>query len=395
MNAPLKGLKVVELARSLTGPWIGQTLADLGADVVKVESPRGDETRGWGPPFIEHEGERTAAYFHACNRGKRAVVADFGTEEGQALVKGLAAQADILIENFKVRGLERYGLDYHSVRKINPRLVYCSVTGFGQDGPYADRTAYEYTLEGLSGMMDVAGDPAGPPQKMGVAFGSIITGLYGVIAIQAALRQREATGHGQHIDLALLDCMTAVLTNQAMNYFATGATPSRTGNAHPNVAPYEVYSVSDGQVIIACGNDEQFVNLVNLLGKTDLAADPRFHRNEDRVVNRASLNEIIGPALAAWKRDDLIAALAAAGVSAGPIHTVAEAFADPQVVHRGIRIESDGVPGLRTPLTFSDASLALGRPAPRLGEHTEEVMAELGIERPEPEGEGDETEAES
>ncbi|MEF2073069.1 CaiB/BaiF CoA transferase family protein [Consotaella aegiceratis] len=379
MDAPLKGLKVVELARSLTGPWIGQTLADLGADVVKIESPKGDETRGWGPPFIEHNGERTASYFHVCNRGKRSVVTDFGTEEGQVLVRRLTEEADVLIENFRVRGLERYGLDYQSLKKLNPRLVYCSVTGFGQDGPYALRTAYEYAIEGMSGIMAVTGDTDGRPLKTGVAFGSITTALYAVIGIQAALQQREITGLGQHIDMALMDCMVASMCNQAMNYFVTGGSPARLGNVHPHIAPYEVYAVADGEIIIACGNDEQFGNLANLLGKPELPADDRFAHNEGRVANRLALNEIIGPPITTWRRDDLIAALADAGVSAGPINSVAEALEDPQIRHRGLRIDTDGIPGLRTPITFSANALQIGRPAPGLGEHTEEVLAELGL----------------
>jgi len=261
-EAALSGLRVVELARILAGPWIGQTLADLGADVIKVESPHGDDTRGWGPPFIDVGGESSAAYFHACNRGKRSITADFNTEEGRQLVQRLARRADVLIENFKVGGLAKYGLDYASLREINPRLVYCSVTGFGQTGPYATRAGYDFMVQGMGGIMDLTGEPDGAPQKIGVAFVDIFTGLYGVIAIQAALWQRERTGLGQHVDMALLDSITGVLANQAMNYLASDTAPRRLGNAHPNIAPYQVFPVADGYIIITAGNDGQFARLV-------------------------------------------------------------------------------------------------------------------------------------
>ncbi|WEZ81982.1 CaiB/BaiF CoA-transferase family protein [Rhizobium sp. 32-5/1] len=388
MDAPLKGLKVLELARILAGPWIGQTLADLGADVIKVESPAGDDTRIWGPPFIEGaDGEKLdAAYFHACNRGKRSVVLDFTTPEGQEAVRQLAVQSDVLLENFKVGGLEKYGLDYESLRKVNPRLVYCSVTGFGQDGPYAHRAGYDYIVQGMSGIMDLTGDPAGEPQKIGVAFADIFTGLYGVIAVQAALAQRERTGTGQHIDMALLDCMTGVLANQALNFLVSGKAPTRMGNAHPNIAPYQVFPTADGHLIVAVGNDRQFVKFCALLGRDDLAADPRYLTNASRVANRDSLTPALSAETGKHARDALLALLEAAGVPGGPINTVGDVFEDPQIVHRGMRIEvphtgaaAGTVPGVRTPLRFSDAGLALDRGAPRLGEHTDEVLAEIGM----------------
>ncbi len=388
METPLKGLKVLELARILAGPWIGQTLSDLGADVIKVESPAGDDTRIWGPPFIEGaDGENLdAAYFHACNRGKRSVVLDFTTEEGQEAVRRLAAQSDVLLENFKVGGLEKYGLDYESLRKINPRLVYCSVTGFGQDGPYAHRAGYDYIVQGMSGIMDLTGDPAGEPQKIGVAFADIFTGLYGVIAVQAALAQRERTGTGQHIDMALLDCMTGVLANQALNFLVSGKAPTRMGNAHPNIAPYQVFPASDGHLIVAVGNDRQFVKFCGLLGRDDLAADPRYATNAARVANRDSLTPALSAETDKHSRDALLALLEAAGVPGGPINTVGDVFEDPQIVHRGMRIDvphtgaaAGTIPGVRTPLRFSDADLALERGSPRLGEHTEEVLAEIGM----------------
>ena len=369
MDAPLRGIKVLELARILAGPWCGQTLADLGADVIKVESPEGDDTRRWGPPYIEREGEKTAAYFHAANRGKRSVVADFTTDEGRALVLDLARQADVLIENFKVGGLKKYGLDYESLKAVNPRLIYCSITGFGQDGPYAPRAGYDFMIQGMSGIMDLTGEPDREPQKIGVAFADIFTGVYSVVAIQAALIARERSGQGQHIDMALLDCMTGVLANQAMNFLASGNVPKRLGNAHPNISPYQTFAVADGHLIVACGNDSQFGRLAEILGLGDMASDERFKTNAARVANRHQLNDMMEAQTTLWQRDDLLAALEKAGVPAGPINSVADVFEDPQFIHRGMKITPDGVPGIRTPITFSDTPLSLDRPSPKLGEH--------------------------
>ncbi|MEX6508194.1 CaiB/BaiF CoA transferase family protein [Jiella sp. M17.18] len=368
-HAPHAGLKVLELARILAGPWIGQTLADLGADVIKVESPQGDDTRGWGPPFVERDGERTAAYFHACNRGKRSIVADFAKKEDRARVVALAAEADVLIENFKVGGLKKFGLDYESLSATNPRLVYCSVTGFGQDGPYAGRAGYDFMIQGMGGIMSLTGDPAGEPQKIGVAFADIFTGLYGTIAVQAALAERERTGRGAHVDMALYDCMAGVLANQALNYFATGVAPTRLGNAHPNIVPYQVFPASDGFLIVACGNDRQFSRLAEVLGLPDLANDTRYRTNEARVANRAVLVPLLEAATAGFSRDDLLARLEVLGVPAGPINTVGEVFADPQIVHRGMQISPGGMPGVRTPIVLSGEAVANARPAPKLGEH--------------------------
>ncbi|OCP15467.1 MULTISPECIES: CaiB/BaiF CoA-transferase family protein [unclassified Ensifer] len=388
MEAPLKGIRVLELARILAGPWIGQTLADLGADVVKVESPAGDDTRTWGPPFVAGEdGEKLdAAYFHACNRGKRSVVLDFTTEEGQEAVRRLVAESDVLLENFKVGGLEKYGLDYESLKKVNPRLIYCSVTGFGQDGPYAHRAGYDYIVQGMSGIMDLTGEPDREPQKIGVAFADIFTGLYGVIAVQAALAQRERTGKGQQIDMALLDCMTGVLANQALNFLVSGKAPRRLGNAHPNIAPYQVFPTADGHLIVAVGNDRQFVKFCNLLGRGDLATDERYLTNASRVQNRDSLTPALAAETARLERDTLLTLLEEAGVPGGPINTVADVFADPQIMHRQMQIDTphSGAaggtsPGVRTPIRFSDASLVLDRGVPRLGEHTAEVLAEIGM----------------
>ena len=368
-QAPHAGLKVLELARILAGPWIGQTLADLGADVIKVESPAGDDTRGWGPPFVERNGRRSAAYFHACNRGKRSVVADFSSEEGRALVRELAAQADVLIENFKVGGLKKYGLDYESLKALNPRLVYCSVTGFGQDGPYAGRAGYDFMIQGMGGIMSLTGSREGEPQKIGVAFADIFTGVYGTVAIQAALAARQRTGYGQFVNMALFDCMAGVLANQALNYFATGVAPTRLGNAHPNIVPYQVFGVADGHVVIACGNDRQFTRLCKVLGREELAADALYGTNEARVANRDVLVPLLSEAFSEWARDALLAALEEVGVPAGPINDVGQVFADPQILHRKMRIAPQGFDGVRTPIVFGDTPLSLERPAPALGEH--------------------------
>ena len=364
---PLGGLKVVELARILAGPWAGQVLADLGADVIKVEAPEGDDTRRWGPPFITHEGEQTAAYFHGTNRGKRSVVVDFRTPEGQAQVRGLVADADILIENFKVGGLAKYGLDFASLAPINPRLIYCSITGFGQTGPYAGRAGYDFIIQGMAGLMSVTGAPDGQPQKVGVAVTDVFTGVYAATAILAAVHQRSLTGRGQHIDMALMDVAAGIMANQAMNYLATGTAPRMMGNTHPNLAPYAVFDCADGWIIIAVGNDGQFQKLCLLLGLTGIAADPAFLTNADRVTNRQRLTDIVTLATKVRTRADLLAACEARGVPAGPINDLADVFADPQMQARGMRIDPGGVPGVRSPFVFSDADLALDRPAPKLG----------------------------
>ena len=374
---PLNGLKVVELARILAGPWAGQILADLGAEVIKVEAPEGDDTRRWGPPFITRDGEQTAAYFHSANRGKQSVICDFRTSEGQAFVRELVADADILIENFKVGGLAKYGLDYVSLRAVNPRLIYCSVTGFGQTGPYAHRAGYDYIIQGMSGLMSVTGEPDGQPQKVGVAVTDVFTGIYASTAILAALHQRTATGEGQHVDMALFDVATAIMANQAMNYLATGVSPQRMGNAHPNLVPYAVFPCSDGFVILATGNDSQYRKLCAILGLDDLAEDPRYLTNADRIANREELGALIADKTRAFTRADLLAACEGRGVPAGPINEMADVFADPQIVARGMQIAPDGVPGVRLPVTFSGADLALDRPSPKLGEHDAQVRAAL------------------
>ncbi len=367
--SPLKGIKVVELARILAGPWVGQTLADLGAEVIKVESPEGDDTRQWGPPWIDIDGERSAAYFHACNRGKSSLICDLKNDADLAALRELIIDADVLIENFKVGGLEQYALDAASIRAAHPGLIYCSITGFGQDGPYAKRAGYDFMIQGMSGAMDLTGEPDGEPQKMGVAFADIFTGLYSVIAIQSALLQRQTTGVGQHIDMSLFDCMTGVLANQSMNYLASGKVPTRMGNRHPNIAPYQTFAVSDGHLIIAVGNDQQFKRLCETLAKPELAIDARFSSNALRVEHRDALEETLGAAIALWARDDLLAALEKTVVPAGPINSVQDVFQDPQFIARGMQIEADGIPGVRTPIIFSDSSLDLARRSPKLGEN--------------------------
>ena len=374
MNTPLAGIKVVELARILAGPWAGQTLADLGADVIKVEAPEGDDTRRWGPPFIDRDGEKSAAYFHATNRGKRGITCDFRTPEGQETVRRLVADADVLIENFKVGGLTKYGLDYESLKKVNPRLIYCSITGFGQTGPYAHRAGYDFIIQGMAGLMSVTGEPEGQPQKVGVAVTDVFTGVYGATAILAALVQRGRTGEGQHIDMALLDVATSIMANQAMNFLVSGKPPTMMGNAHPNLAPYAVFDCADGWIILATGNDAQYQRLCAILGLDDMAKAPDFLTNADRIANRAEMTARITEATLRWAKADLLQACEDQGVPAGPINNLAEVFDDPQVQARGMKITPGGLPGVRSPMTFSGAELSLDRPAPKLGEHQDEVL---------------------
>jgi len=366
--APLAGLRVIELARVLAGPWAGQTLADLGAEVIKVEAPRGDDTRQWGPPFVTRDGDVSASYFHSTNRGKASVVIDFHDAAGKDRLLELLETADILIENFKVGNLAKYGLDYTSLQKRFPRLIYCSITGFGQTGPYASRAGYDFIIQGMSGLMSITGAPEGQPQKSGVAITDIFTGVYATTAILAAVHQRAQTGKGQHIDMSLLDVAVAVTSNQAMNYLTSGVAPGRMGNAHMNLTPYQVFDCADGHIIIATGNDSQYQRLCRLLGLEDMAQAPEFLRNADRIAHRDEMTRRLTAATLLRSRDDLLAACEASGVPAGPINDLAEVMADPQVRARGMQIELDGVPGIRTPIRFSDAELALDRPAPKLGE---------------------------
>ncbi|QKV20173.1 CaiB/BaiF CoA transferase family protein [Oricola thermophila] len=369
---PLAGLKVVELARILAGPWIGQTLADLGAEVIKVESRQGDDTRTWGPPFFTRPDgkggtEEVAAYFQAANRGKSSIVCDLTDPEDLERLKSLIDDADVLIENFKVGGLAKYGLDYESVARSNPGLIYASITGFGQTGPRASQPGYDFLIQGMSGIMDLTGEPDGEPQKVGVAWIDIFTGLYGVIGIQAALAERQRSGRGQQIDLSLLDSAIAVLANQAMNYLIGGRNPRRLGNAHPNIVPYQVFPALDGHLIIACGNDRQFHALCEVLDLDDLKEDPDFASNSRRVVNREALCARLSERTSKRNKQDMVAALGAVGVPCGSINSVEEALSDPQVKARELVVSPEGVPGLRTPLKFSRSRLALDRAAPVLG----------------------------
>ncbi|CCV14849.1 CaiB/BaiF CoA-transferase family protein [Mesorhizobium sp. STM 4661] len=382
---PLKGVRVIELARILAGPWAGQLLADLGADVIKVESPDGgDDTRKWGPPFVmSHDGENlSAAYYHACNRGKRSIAVDFSTPEGAETIRRLVATADVLIENFKLGGLRKYGLDHDNLRKINPRLIYCSITGFGQDGPYAPRAGYDFIIQGMAGMMSITGEAGREPQKAGVAISDIFTGLYSVIAIQAALRHAEKTGEGQHIDMALYDSQISALGNQNLNYLVSGKSPVQMGNAHMNIAPYEVLPVRDGHIILAVGNDGQFAKFCATVGLDELPANPDFATNPARVANRVKLRERMIDTLKAFDRDPLLAKLEAASVPASPINNIGQMFADPQTIARGMRLDLDDghgniLPSVRAPMVMSGTPLVYERPSPRLGEHTEEILAEL------------------
>lgn len=370
-ETPLEGLKVIELARILAGPWIGQTLADLGAEVIKVEAPEGDDTRRWGPPFFDRplpEGgtEQVATYFHAANRGKRSVCCDFSDPTDLAMLKEMIAEADVLIENFKVGGLKKYGLDYDSVAQINPRLIYTSVTGFGQTGPRAQQPGYDFLMQGMSGIMHLTGAADGEPQKVGVAWIDIFTGLYSVIGIQAALAERERSGLGQRIDMSLLDCGVGVLANQATSHLLGGAQPKRMGNAHPSIVPYQVFPCADGHFIIACGNDRQFRALCGALGLAALADDPRYATNPARVENRADICGRITDVTLQHSKATLIDMLEQAGVPVGPINTVEEALNEPQILARGLRIAPEGIQGLRTPITFSRSVLATERAAPPL-----------------------------
>jgi len=390
MTSALGHLRVLDLTRVLAGPWCTQLLADLGADVVKVERPgSGDDTRAWGPPYLkdEHGGDTTeAAYYLAANRGKRSVTVDIGKPEGQQIVRKLAAASDVLVENYKVGQLAKYGLDHARLAALNPRLIYCSITGFGQDGPYRDRAGYDFIIQAMGGFMSITGErddrPGGGPQKAGVAISDLMTGMYSAVAILAALAQRERSGRGQSIDMALFDTQIAMLANMNTNYLASGKAPGRAGNAHQNIVPYQVFHAADGDVVIAVGNDGQFAKFCAVAGRPDLAADPRYGKNADRVRNRAELV----PLLEAIVREQPAAfwaeRLEAAGVPCGPINSIAQALADPQAVARGLRIDlahprAGTVPLVGMPIRMSDSTAAYGRPPPLLGEHTDEVLRDL------------------
>ena len=374
MAAPLKGIKVVELARILAGPWAGQLLGDLGAEVIKVESKQGDDTRAWGPPFIERDNDVSAAYFHGCNRGKKSITVDLSTFKGQERIKKLVKESDILIENFKVGGLKKYGLDYESLKTKNKALIYCSITGFGQDGPYATRAGYDYIIQGMSGLMSITGEPGGPPLKTGVAVTDIFTGIYASTAILAALHQRKETGLGQHIDMSLLDSAVAILANQGMNYLSTGNSPGRMGNFHPNLSPYQVFECSDGHIIIATGNDQQYQRFCDILQCPELGKNPKFVSNAKRVENRHELDEVLSRKTRNWKKAKLLKRCEVTSIPAGPINSLDEVFSDKQIIHRGMKLSLDGIPSIRSPIRFSESELNLDKPSPKLGEHNSVIF---------------------
>jgi crotonobetainyl-CoA:carnitine CoA-transferase CaiB-like acyl-CoA transferase len=390
MPGPLAGLRVLELARILAGPWAGQILADLGADVIKVErAGAGDDTRGWGPPFVPAAdgGNLSAAYFHCANRGKRSIELDFASAEGQRVVKKLAARSDVLIENFKVGSLKKFGLDHASLGPQFPRLIYCSVTGFGQTGPSAPRAGYDLMAQGIGGIMGLTGNAAGEPMRAGIPVSDVFSGVYSVVGILAAVARREKTGRGGYVDTALVDSTVGVLAFQALNYLVSGEVPKRIGNTHPNIVPYQVFPVADGHIIIATGNDAQFVRLCGILGDPQLAGVPAYKDNKGRLAHRAELVGKLCALTARMQRDELLAKLEAAGLPAGPINDLEQVFTDPQVLHRGMRLELENPaaeggksPGIRTPIVLDGTPMASDRPAPRLGEHTAEILREIGEE---------------
>jgi len=388
MPKPLAGLRVLELARILAGPWAGQLLADLGADVIKVERKgTGDDTRGWGPPFVEGaDGKHLgSAYFHSANRGKRSIEADFEDEAGRRIVHKLIKRSDVLIENFKVGGLAKFGLDYKSLAPDNPRLIYCSVTGFGQDGPYASRAGYDLMAQGMGGMMALTGMRDGPPTRVGVAISDIFTGVYSVVGILAALEQRHKTGKGAYVDAALVDTTVGVLANMVLNYLVSGKVPERIGNAHANIVPYQEFPVADGHIIVATGNDRQYQDFCKVIGAPELGTDSKYIDNVGRLKHRAELIDKLTALTRKIKRQDLLDKLEAVKVPAGPINDLDQVFADPQVKHRGMKLDLPSkaakggtIPGVRTPIVIDGWRAASDRPSPLLGEHTAEILKEIG-----------------
>src|SRR5947209_1306451 len=375
-NGALAHIRVLDLSRVLAGPWATQALADLGADVIKVERPgTGDDTRGWGPPWLREEAGESA-YFVSTNRGKRSITVDIARPEGQEIVRRLAAQSDVLVENYKAGALDRYGLGHRPLAAINPRLVYCSITGFGQTGPYRDRAGYDFLVQAMGGLMSITGEPDGEPMKVGVAITDLLTGMYAATAVLAALAYRERSGRGQHIDLSLLDVQVAMLANQGENYLVTGKPPVRLGNAHPSIVPYRAFATADGHLVLAVGNDGQFARFCDVAGHPELAADPRYATNAERVNNRIELERVLAGILVTRPSSDWIAALEAATVPCGPINDLAQVFADPQVGHRAMRTPGE-VPMIRSPLRLSATPTRDDVPPPALGAHTEEVLVRL------------------
>lgn len=390
MPTPLDGIRVLDLSRVLAGPWATQTLADLGAEVIKIEKPgTGDDTRAWGPPWAhDANGQPTneSAYFLSANRGKKSVTVDFTKPEGRRIIEGLAKVSDIVIENYKVGALKKYGLDYESLVKINPTLIYCSISGFGQSGPKRDLAGYDFQIQGMGGLMSITGQPDGTPgaepMKVGVAVADVFTGLYAAIAILGALNRRHLTGKGDYIDLALLDVQIAVLANQASNYLISGRAPSRLGNAHPNIVPYQAFATSDGHFILAVGNDQQFAAFCRIAGHPEWARDVRFATNPARVSNRAALVELIGPAIATRTTKAWLDELGAAGIPVGPINTIEDAFGDEQTIARGTRLDlphatAGTVPTVASPIKYRDADLATTQGPPSLGQHTDAILGGL------------------
>ena len=370
---PLSGIRVLELARILAGPWCGQLLADLGAEVIKIERPgSGDDTRHWGPPFVMSDaGENLgAAYYHSANRGKRSIAVDIATPEGQDIVRSLAASADIMIENYKVGGLAKYGLDHAALSRISPRLITCSITGFGQTGPYAHRPGYDYIAQAMGGLMSMTGEPQREPQKAGIAAADLFTGVYSAVAVLAALNQRRESDVGAHIDMALLDTQVSVMGNQALNWMTSGVVPRRVGNGHANLAPYQAFPTRDGDLIIAVGNDGQFAALCRVLDIA-LDRDERFITNPQRIRNRADLIEALEVITVQWGREELFEQLEQAGIPAGPINELDQVFANPQVIARGMAIERHGRPGVASPIVIDGVRMASDRPAPGLPEEIE------------------------
>jgi crotonobetainyl-CoA:carnitine CoA-transferase CaiB-like acyl-CoA transferase len=385
MPGALDGVRILDLSRVLAGPWATQLLADLGAEVIKVEKPgEGDDTRRWGPPYVESAdgARREAAYFLSANRGKKSVAVQLASAEGAGLIRHLAAQCDVLVENFRVGGLARFGLDYASLREVNPGLVYCSITGFGQDGPYAERAGYDFVIQAMGGLMSVTGEADGEPMKAGVALVDIMTGLYASNAILAALRHRDRTGEGQQVDLALLDVQVAVMANQALNYLATGRDPKRYGNAHPNIVPYQAFSTADGALTVAIGNDAQFRRLCDVMGVPELGADPRFAGNGDRVRNREALIPRLQQVFSTATTEAWLGRILPADLPAGPINSLHQVFEDPQVRHRGLKIDLPhadlgSVPGVASPIRLSGSETTAALAPPALGRHTREVLHDL------------------
>jgi len=391
MAGPLAGTRVLDLSRVLAGPWAGQNLADLGADVIKVERPKvGDDSRAFGPPWVkDKEGRETrdSAYFTSANRGKKSITVNVAKPEGQDLVRALARECDVLIENYKHGDLARYGLGYDDIKEVNPRLIYCSVTGFGQTGPYRERPGYDFMIQGMGGMMSITGEPdgapGGGPQRAGVPIADIITGMYASIAICAALASRAQSGKGQHLDLALLDSQIALLAYQNTNYFSTGSPPRRIGNLHPNIVPYQPFKSSDGEVIVACGNDNLFRRFCDAAGQPELAKDPRFATNGKRVENRAELTRLIQDIFGRKTTAEWLVLLESAGVPNGPINNIAQVFEEPQVKAREVRVELTNASGVKVPLVaspmrFSETPVEYRLAPPGLGQHTEEVLRGLG-----------------